>query len=193
MIYVFIVILVLFLLAMLWLGVDVRYWDDKLTLWLRVLCFKFKILPKSKKKKKKPKKKKKKDKNKEDSENKLKKKHKKAKPDIKGLIDLGLTAAGRLKRKIRVSRLTLHYTAGSEDPCDTALQFGRVSAAVGILLPRICESFNVNRHDVRVDSNFDLPKPKVEFDTSVGMFLWQLVFIGVAALIGFLKLQVKNK
>ena len=187
-----IVILVLFLLAMIWLGVEVRFWDSQLTVFVRVLFIKIKVLPR-KKKPKKEKKDKKTEKEPSHKVGKQKEKKPKKKQDIKGLIKLGLDAAGRLRRKITVKDLTLHYTAGSSDPSDTALQFGRVSAAVGILLPRICEVFKVKRHDVQVDVDFDLTKPLVEFETGVGMFLWQLIYVGVSALIDYLKLQSSGK
>ena len=183
-----IVILVLFLLAMIWLGVEVHFWDSQLTVFVRVLFVKIKVYPQKKKAKKKPKKEKK-----QEKETSKKEKRPKQMPDIKGLIKLALDAAGRLRRKITVKNLTLRYTAGSSDPSDTALQYGRVSAAVGILLPRICEVFKVKRHDVKVDVDFDLPKPVVEFETGVGMFLWQLIYVGAATLIDFLKLQSSGK
>ena len=188
-----IVILVLLLLAMIWLGVEVRFWDSQLTVFVKVLFIRFKVYPGKKKAKKKPEKEKKDKKSREEVSHKVGKKKPKKKPDIRELIRLGLDAAGRLKRKITVKELTLHYTAGSGDPSDTALQFGRVSAAVGILLPRICETFKVKRHDVKVDADFDLQKPRVELEAGVGMFLWQLIYVGAAALIDFLKIQNNDK
>ena len=188
-----IVILVLFVLAMIWLGVEVRFWDSRLTVYARVFFIKFKVWPGRKKPKKKPKKDEKDKKTEKEASHKVGKEKPKLKPDIRGLIELGIKAAGRLKRKITVSNITLRYTAGSRDPSDTALQYGRVSAAVGILLPRICEAFKVKRHDVRVDADFDLLKPEVEFEGAVGMFLWQLIYVGVSALTDFIRLQNSGK
>ncbi len=186
-----IVILVLFLLAMIWLGVEVRFSDSQLTVYARVFFIRFRVYP-VRRRKKKPKKDKK-GKKTEASEKKRKKKSPGHRPGVRELVDLVLDAAGKLKRKITVTKLNLRYTAGSKDPGDTALQYGRVCAAVGILLPRICEAFKVRSHDVKVNADFEIEKPVIELDAALGMFLWQILYVGVSAFIGFLKLKSSGK
>lgn len=187
MITISVILLVLFALAMIWLGVDVKMGESGLVVWVKVIFFKVQVYPRPKKSASKTKKK-----TEKPAKTKEKPEKVKAKRDYKGLIKVALRAAGRLRRKLTVSKLVFHYTAGGQDPADTALQYGRVSAAVYGMLPEVCRIFNVKYKDVSVNVDFDIPKPKVELEVSLGLFVWQLIYIGIAALVDFLKMQNNN-
>lgn len=181
MIAVIIILLVLFALAMIRLSIDIRVLETKLYIWVKVLFFKVQVYPLVKKTSGKTRKKAQKDTEKP--------KKVKAKRDNKGLARTILRAAGRLRRKLGVKQLVFHYTAGGDDPADTALQYGRVSAAVYGMLPAVTKSFNVKRQDISVNVDFDIPRPLVELEIDIGLFVWQLIYIGAATLMDFSKLQ----
>ena len=189
MIAVIIILLVLFALAMIWLSINIKMEEPGLTVWVKIMFFKVQVYPRPKKAGAKPKKKKQTEKPAETQE---KQDKPKVKRDYKGLARLALKAAGRIRRKLGINRLVFRYTAGGADPADTALQYGRVSAAVYGIMPEICRIFNVKHQDVSVNVDFDIPKPKVELDLSMGLYLWQLIYIGAATLIDFSKLQGNN-
>lgn len=184
MVAVIIILLVLFALAMIWLGVDIQMVESELYVWVKVMFLRVQAYPR-------PKKSSAKAQNKDEKSAKTNKKPKKSKSkmDYKGLVRLILKAAGRLRRKIGVKKLIFNYTAGGIDPADTALQYGRVSGAVYGMLPEVCRIFNVKHKDVSVNIDFDITKPKIEFEVSVGLYAWQLLHLGVNTLIDFMKLQ----
>lgn len=184
MVAIIIILLVLLALAMIWLGVDIQMVESELYVWVKVMLFKVQVYPRTTKSSAKTQ-------NKDEESAKTNKKPKKTKSrmDYKGLVRLILKAAGRLRRKIGVTKLIFNYTAGGIDPADTALQYGRVSAAVYGMLPEVCRIFNVRRKDISVNVDFDITKPKIELEVSVGLFAWQLVYVGANTLIDFMKLQ----
>lgn len=184
MIAVIIILLVLFALAMIRLSVDIRVVESKLYIWVKVLFFKVQVYPLMKNSSVKTKKK--------AEKNTEKPKKVKAKRDNKELARTILRACGRLRRKLGVKQLVFHYTAGGEDPADTALQYGRVSAAVYGMLPAVTKSFNVKNQDISVNVDFDIPKPLIELEIDIGLFVWQLIYIGTATLMDFAKLQSNN-
>ncbi len=184
MVAVIIIILVLFGLAMIRLSLDIRVVETKLYIWVKVLFFKIQIYPIFKKTSAKTR-----GKTKKSAE---KSKKTKVKKDNRELARVVLRVAGRLRRKLGIKQLVFHYTAGSEDPADTALQYGRVSAAVYGMLPVVCKTFNIKRQDVSVNVDFDIPKPLIELEIDIGLFVWQLIYIGTATLIDFSKLQSNN-
>ena len=183
-----IILLILFLIAMLWLGADVRYDDDGLAVWVRAAFLRFQVYPIRKKKPQKPKKPS--NKPKKPAEHKVKPAAKpKKEPDIWVLVGVGLRAAGRLRRKIKITLIRLRYTAGSRDPYNTAMQYGHVSAALGVLAPIIDNAFIIKSRDIDVSADFDLEKPKIRGELRLGLYLWQIIYIGCAVLIDYINMQ----
>lgn len=184
MIAVIVILFVLIALAMIWLGIDIRMEESGLIVWVKVIFYSVQVYPK-------PKKTISKSEHKTGKTAKSDKKLKKAatKKNYNGLIKTALRAAGRLRRRLVVTKLIFHYTAGGDDPADTALQYGRVSAAVYGMMPEVSRIFNVKHRDISVAVDFDIPKPQIELEISMGLFVWQLFYIGAATLIDFLKLQ----
>ncbi|MBE6949355.1 MAG: DUF2953 domain-containing protein [Ruminococcaceae bacterium] len=187
MIAVIIIILVLFALAVIWLSINIQMELTGLNIWIKIMFFKVQVYPrpkastaKTKKKTEKP------------AETEEKPRKPKEKMDYKGFARILLKAAGRIRRKLGINRLKFHYTAGGPDPADTALQYGRVSAAVYSLMPEVCRIFNVKHKDVSVSVDFDIEKPTVELDLSMGMYLWQIIYIGIFTLADFSKLKSNN-
>lgn len=70
------------------------------------------------------------------------------------LIPILAEAAGRFRRKLVIDRLWLSFTAGgAADPAAAALLYGRVSAAMGMLVPLLENSFQLK--DRRFHSGVD--------------------------------------
>lgn len=111
----------------------------------------------------------------------------KPKPKIKITLDLISTILsavgellGRLRRKLRVDKLTVHYTVATDDPYNTAMTFGYASAAVNALMPVIDNIFKVKDHDVGVDVAFDAPEPKIYVDAQLTIAIWEILYIVLA-------------
>lgn len=59
-----------------------------------------------------------------------------------------------LRRKIRVSRLKLALTLAGDDPCDLALNYGRIWASIGNLMPLLDRCFVISRKDISVECDY---------------------------------------
>ena len=53
------------------------------------------------------------------------------------LVKLGLKFLGDFRRKLRVDNLFLRLILAGDDPCDLAVNYGRAWAAVGNLMPQL--------------------------------------------------------
>jgi hypothetical protein len=96
--------------------------------------------------------------------------------------------------KLTVRRFMLHYVAAGEDPCDTAVTFNYVNAALSTLAPICARIFRVTGEvDVWTDVDFTTDKMRLDAELSMTLRLVQLVHMGLAIAFGVLGVLIKNK
>lgn len=204
---------ILFLLAILPLGISVKY--DSQGALVRIIAGPLKItvfpLPKKEKKKKK-KEAPKKEPSEESSEKPAPKNPEPPKPDknakaekAKGgswtdflpLVKEVLRFLGDFRRKLRLNRLELKLIMASDDPCDLAVNYGRAWAAVGNLMPQLERIFVIKKRDVEVECDFTASETlviaRLDITITLGRLLAAVAVFGVRALIKFLNIQKKRK
>ena len=212
-----IILAVLVLLAMLPLGVSVRYDEDGVIARVVAGLLRITVFP-MKKKEKKPQKPKKEKKPKpappqapaeEAPRQETKPEPKKPEPakapekkggsvlDFMPLVKLALDLLGDFRRKLRVDVLELKITLAGGDPCDLATNYGRAWAALGNLWPRLEELFVIKKRDVNIQCDFTSDKTlilaRLDITITLGRLLWLAVRYGVKAAIEFLKISEKRK
>ena len=212
-----IILAVLVLLAMLPLGVSVRYDEDGVIARVVAGLLRITVFP-MKKKEKKPQKPKKEKKPKpappqapaeEAPRQETKPEPKKPEPakapekkggsvlDFMPLVKLALDLLGDFRRKLRVDVLELKITLAGGDPCDLATNYGRAWAALGNLWPRLEELFVIKKRDVNIQCDFTSDKTlilaRLDITITLGRLLWLAVRYGVKAAIEFLKISKKRK
>ena len=149
------------LLAMLPLGVSMRYQQDGCRVWIQVGPARFLVYPP-----------------KERPEKKRKKPEPEQKPAApyqtsgrsrggswKGflpLVQVLLDFLKDLKRKIRVSDLQLHVTMAGEDPCDLAINYGRMNAAMAALLAHLEQWLVIKKRSVWLRCDFEAEQTVVD-------------------------------
>lgn len=82
-------------------------------------------------------------------------------------------AAGGLKRKIRIDRISMHVIWGAENPASAAMGFGAGNAALGILWPILEHNFKVKDHELGVDVDFSRKKPELDVDAQATLTIAQ--------------------
>lgn len=87
-------------------------------------------------------------------------------------------AARRTGRSIRVGPLKLYVLAAGSDPADTALLYGRLTAAVAAGLPPLERAFRLKDPDVRV--YLDFTGRKMDAITDVGLSLRPVSLVWMA-------------
>lgn len=191
---------VLLLLAILPLGVWIRY--DEAGPLVRVVAgpLKITVFPVRKKKAAAPKKEKA-PKPEPTQKRKEQQPAKKAKggslTDFLPLVKVALDLLGDFRRKLRVDELYLRLVLAASDPCDLAVNYGRAWAAVGNLLPQLERFLVIKKRDVAVECDFTASQTLVTAQLKITITLGRLVTLaavyGFRGLKEFLKLKKKRK
>ena len=185
MIIIAIVFTILILIAFLRFGVMAEYSIDGLSLRASIGIFRINIYPK------KPQRKRRKEKTRVKKEKKQKGKEKSKKREFKKpgsmeefleILEIAKNTLGRLRRRLLIKRLIIHYTAGSDDPAKTALTFGRISAIFSTILPLLKSIFRIRKHELRSFADFDAKKPRIYVSASISISVWETVYIFLALL-----------
>ena len=202
---------ILLLLAVLPLGVRVRYNSEGILVKVIAGPVKITVYPLPGKKKKEKKKKEPKKSPTEQEENLPKppqpprEKKKKAEKKEKGgslldflpLVQAALDFLGDFRRKLRLDNLYLRLIMAANDPCDLAVNYGRAWAAVGNLLPQLEKWFVIKKRDIEVECDFETSKTLViahlDLTITLGRLLAAVVRFAVRALIEYLKIKKKRK
>ncbi len=117
--------------------------------------------------------------------------------DFLPLVKLALNFLGDFRRKLRVNVLKLKLIMAGGDPCDLATNYGRAWAALGNLWPRLEEWFVIKKRDVQIECDFTsdetLITARMDITITLGRLLALVVCYAVRALKEYLKIQKKRK
>ena len=117
--------------------------------------------------------------------------------DFLPLVQIALDMLGAFRRRLRVNMLELKLIMAADDPCDLAVNYGRAWAAVGNLMPRLERLFVIKKRNTEVECDFEAAQTRViarlDLTITLGRLLATAVVYGVKALIEFLKIKNKRK
>ena len=203
---------VIFFLAVLPLGVSVKYNADGLLARVILGPVKLTVYPRPKKKKKEKEPKKPKDAKQPEPKEDLPKPPQppaeetpKNAPKEKGgsltdflpLVKVALDFLGDLRRKLRLNRLELKLILAGDDPCDLALNYGRAWTAVGNLMPHLERLFVIKKRNIEVECDFTASQTlviaHVDATITLGRLIALAVRYGMRAVKEFLNIQKKRK
>lgn len=206
---------ILILLAVLPLGISVKYDSDGPLVKIIAGPFRLTAYPRPKKQKKEKKKEEPKQspevaENKEEEtlpkppqppkavkEEKPKEKKGGSLTDFIPFVKLGLHFLGDFRRKLRLNNLELKLVLASSDPCDLAVNYGKTWAAVGNLLPALERWFVIKKRNVEVECDFTasetLVTARLDISITLGRLLSLIAVYGVRALKEFLNFKKKRK
>lgn len=191
---------ILCLLAVIPLGVRIRYDCDGLLLKVLAGPVRITVLPSPKKeKKKKPQEEKKPEKKEKTSHQQAPKKEKAggSLTDFLPLVKIALELLNDFRRKLRVDDLQLKLVLAADDPCDLAVNYGRAWAALGNLLPQLEKVLTIRKRDLNVECDFTADTTLVtagaDITITLGRLLALAVVYGLRALKAFLKISRKRK
>ena len=190
---------ILVLLAVLPLGIHIRYDEDgalgKLIAGpIRILLF---PRPKKEKPKKEPKPKKKK-KAAAPAAPKPKEK-KKGGPitDFLPLVDVALGFLNGFRKKLRVNYLELKIVMAGGDPCDLAVNYGKAWAALANLQPLLERVLVIQKRNIELECDFVAPTTlvtaRVDITMTLGRLLALVAVAGFRAVKELLKVMKKRK
>ena len=193
---------VLLALAMLPLGVHVRYNDAGFV--LKVIAGPLKITLFPRKKKAKKQKNEKKTESAATGDKPTQPPEPASEPKEKGgsltrflpLIKLGLQFLGDFRQKLRLDNLYLRLILAGDDPCNLAVNYGRAWAAVGNLMPQLERLFVIKKRDIQVECDFTAEEisvvARMDITIALGRLLMLAVVYGVRVLLVFLSMKRKG-
>ena len=171
------------LLAVLPLGVRIRYDCDGILVKILAGPVSLQVMPRTKKgkppkAKKKPAEKTEK-KQKSDAPAPKEKKAGGSLTDFLPLVRVALQLLNALRRKLRVDNLDLKLVLGGGDPCDLAVNYGKAWAAMGNLLPRLERVLTIRKRDLNVECDFTADSTLVTFGADITITLGRLLALAV--------------
>lgn len=198
---------IVLLLAVLPLGVRIRYNSEGLLAKVIAGPVKITVFPlPPKKKKKKPEKAKAAETAQEENLPKppQQPKEKKSKEEAGGslldflpLVKVAVDFLGDFRRKLRLNNLELKLILAADDPCDLALNYGRAWAAVGNLMPQLEKWLVIRKRNIEVECDFTASQTLViahlDLTITLGRLLAAVCKAAVRALVEFLKIKKKRK
>ena len=186
-------LLILFLLAILPLGASVLYDEDGPRVRILAGPVKIQVFPMKKKAKK--------DKPKKESKKKPAKGAKsEAKPksggswtDFLPLVRIALDLLNDFRRKLRGNELKLHLTMAGDDPCDLAVNYGRMNASLAALIAQLERFLVIKKRDVHIDCDFAADETvilaRLDLTITLGRILSIAAVYGVKGLKTFLNIK----
>lgn len=112
------------------------------------------------------------------------------------LVKLGLKFLGDFRRKLRLDNLYLRLILAGDDPCDLAVNYGRIWAAVGNLMPQLERLFVIRKRDIQVECDFASAETTVVVHLDVSITLGRLLvlalYYGIRILFEFLSIKRKG-
>lgn len=204
---------ILFLLAILPLGVSVHYNADGPVIKIILGPIKLQVVPAKKKppkeKKEKPKKEKKPKKKAEAPPHQVgadapppepkpeKKEQGGSILDFLPLVQTVFEFLGDFRRKLRIDNLQLKLIMACGDPYNLAMNYGKAWAAVGNLLPKLEQWFVIGKRDIEVECDFVATETRIiahlDLTITLGRILAAVFTFAFKALIKFLKIMKKRK
>lgn len=98
------------------------------------------------------------------------------------ILSAAKNALSRLRRKLLIKRLTIYIIAANEDPSKTAITFGGINAAYGVISSFLENHFRIKRRDFRASADFTAVKPKIYVNAAISLALWEAIYIALALL-----------
>lgn len=117
--------------------------------------------------------------------------------DFMPLVHVVLDLLNSFRSKLRVKRLELKVVMAGGDPCDLAVNYGRVWATLGNLMPQLERIFVIRKRNLEVACDFTadqtLVTARLDLTITVGRVLSIGLWHGIRALYHFFKIMNKRK
>lgn len=108
-------------------------------------------------------------------------------------VKLGIRFLGDFRRKLRLDNLYLRLILASDDPCDLAVSYGRTWAAVGNLMPALEGLFVIRKRDVQVECDFTSSETTVVIHADITITLGRLLVLAACYGVRAVKLYFAMK
>lgn len=117
--------------------------------------------------------------------------------DFLPLARIILDFLGDFRRKLRVNVLQVNLVLAGGDPCDLAINYGKATAALGNLWPRLEELFVIKKRDIKIQCDFEGEKTLITARLDLSITVARVFSVGfrygIRALRELMKILNKRK
>lgn len=117
--------------------------------------------------------------------------------DFLPLVKTVFEMLGAFRRRLRVNVLEVKVVMAGGDPADLGINYGRVWTAIGNFQPYLEKFLVIKKRKIEVECDFcaeqTLVTARLDLTITLGRILATVVYYGVKALIQFLKINKKRK
>ena len=117
--------------------------------------------------------------------------------DFLPLMEIVLDFLSDFRRKLRVNVLELNLVLAGGDPCDLAINYGKATAALGNLWPRLEQWLVIKKRDVKIQCDFEADKTLVSARLDLTITLARVFSVsfryGIRAIKELMKILNKRK
>lgn len=117
--------------------------------------------------------------------------------DFLPLLQVVLDLLNDFRRKLRVDRLEAKMILAGDDPCDLATNYGKAWVALGNLWPRLEQFLVIKKRDVQIECDFmadaTVISARLDLTITLGRLLALVFVYGFQAVVKFLKIMNKRK
>lgn len=90
-------------------------------------------------------------------------------------------ALRRVGQRVRIAPLKVYVLVAGADPADTAVLYGRLTAALEAGLPLLHRAIHIREQDIRLFPDFQEEEMDLIADVGISIRLWDLLVIGLCA------------
>lgn len=91
----------------------------------------------------------------------------------------------RIKRRLLIKKLIIHYTWAGDDPSAVAMMYGMSNAVLGVIVPVFERHFRVKKRDIQTFADFTAREPGIYVKFEVSIAIWEAIYILAAILPAF--------
>jgi len=164
------------LIALLRFGLMIEYGEDGLETFIKAGPFKFRTDTHGKRKA---------------ARKKIKEKKAGSAAGFMDIMKAVMNTLNRLRRKLLIKELTLHYTAAGDDPVKTAMNFGAANAVFGMIIPPLEDKFRIKKRDLQTTADFNGTEPVIYARIIISIAVWEALYV-FSALLPLLKPSVEK-
>ena len=117
--------------------------------------------------------------------------------DFLPLVQILLEMLGAFRRKLRMNLLEMKIVMAADDPCDLAVNYGRMNASLAALIAQLERVLVIQKRDVHVDCDFTASETvilaRLDLTITLGRILSIAVRHGVRGLMTFLKIKKQRE
>ena len=99
--------------------------------------------------------------------------------DFLPLVEIVMEFLSDFRRKLRVNVLELNLVLAGGDPCDLAINYGKATAALGNIWPRLEELFVIQKRDVKIQCDFEGDKTLVTARLDLTITVARVFSVGI--------------